>query len=299
MVISKTKQKVTGALLNTFFILLCCVFVLPMCAVISVSLASDEAIVTYGYSFFPRVIDFGAYEYIFKSPARILSAYRVTIIMSALGTGLYLLMAGLCAYALSRRNFIYRGKITFYLFFTMLFSGGLVPSYILVTKYLNLKDTIWALILPSLGNVWYLFLMRTFFSQIPGEILESATVDGASELTIFFRMVVPLSTPVIATVGLFQLLNFWNSWYSALLYIEDKNLYPLQYLLQVMLRNIQEILNSMKNEMISPDNLALTRLPTDSVRMAMCLLAAGPMLLVFPFFQKYFARGMTIGSVKG
>ena len=112
-------------------------------------------------------------------------------------------------------------------------------------------------------------------------------------------MVVPLSTPVIATVGLFQLLNFWNSWYSALLYIEDKNLYPLQYLLQVMLRNIQEILNSMKNEMISPDNLALTRLPTDSVRMAMCLLAAGPMLLVFPFFQKYFARGMTIGSVKG
>lgn len=269
-----------------------------MISIISISLSSDKMIAEYGYTFFPKGIDFSSYRYIFRNPAEILNSYKVTIIMSGLGTIIYLLIAGMCAYAISRKTFKYRSIVTFILFFTMLFNGGLVPTYIWISKYLGLKNSMWALILPSLGNVWYLFLMRTFFAQLPGEIMESATIDGATEFAIFRKIVVPLSTPVIATIALFQLLNFWNSWYPALLYIDDHSLYPLQYLLQIMLRNIQEILRAMQ-EGVAPGSMSAHDLPTDSIRMAMCLLAAGPMLFVFPFFQKYFARGITVGSVKG
>lgn len=285
------------ALLHLFFIVLCCCFVFPMLSIVSVSLSNDATISKYGYTFFPKIIDFSAYKYIFRNPGEILTSYKVTILSSIIGTSMYLLMAGMCAYATSRKIFKIRSKIAFYLFFTMLFNGGLVPTYIWVSKYLHLKNSIWALILPCLGNVWYLFLMKTFFTQLPGEIIESATVDGAGELRIFIQIAVPLSTPVIATVALFELLNFWNSWYPALLYIDNHNLYPLQYMLQVMLRNIQEILKNMTMGVGGQVNIH--ELPSDSIRMAMCLLAAGPMLVVFPFFQKYFARGITVGSVKG
>lgn len=285
------------ALLHLFFIVLCCCFVFPMLSIVSVSLSNDATISKYGYTFFPKIIDFSAYKYIFRNPGEIFTSYKVTILSSIIGTSMYLLMAGMCAYATSRKIFKIRSKIAFYLFFTMLFNGGLVPTYIWVSKYLHLKNSIWALILPCLGNVWYLFLMKTFFTQLPGEIIESATVDGAGELRIFIQIAVPLSTPVIATVALFELLNFWNSWYPALLYIDNHNLYPLQYMLQVMLRNIQEILKNMTMGVGGQVNIH--ELPSDSIRMAMCLLAAGPMLVVFPFFQKYFARGITVGSVKG
>ena len=285
------------ALLHLFFIVLCCCFVFPMLSIVSVSLSNDATISKYGYTFFPKIIDFSAYKYIFRNPGEILTSYKVTILSSIIGTSMYLLMAGMCAYATSRKIFKIRSKIAFYLFFTMLFNGGLVPTYIWVSKYLHLKNSIWALILPCLGNVWYLFLMKTFFTQLPGEIIESATVDGAGELRIFIQIAVPLSTPVIATVALFELLNFWNSWYPALLYIDNHNLYPLQYMLQVMLRNIQEILKNMTMGVGGQVNIH--ELPSDSIRMATCLLAAGPMLVVFPFFQKYFARGITVGSVKG
>lgn len=284
-------------LLHLFFIAMCLCFLLPLCAIISVSISNDETIARYGYTFFPKTADFSSYQYIFKSPKEILNAYKVTIISSLIGTAMYLAMAGMCAYATSRKIFRFRHKVTFYLFFTMLFNGGLVPTYIWISKYLRLKNSIWALILPGLGNVWYLFLMRTFFSQLPESIIESAKIDGAGELRIFLQIVAPLSTPVIATVTLFKLLNFWNAWYPALLYIDDPGLYPLQYMLQVMLRNIQEILRNMAMGVGGLWNVH--ELPSDSIRMAMCLLAAGPMLVIFPFFQKYFARGITVGSVKG
>jgi putative aldouronate transport system permease protein len=161
-----------------------------------------------------------------------------------------------------------------------------------------LKNTYLALIIPLLGNVMNIFLIRTFFQQIPSAIIESATIDGASDFGIFIKMILPLSTPVLATVGLLQLLSGWNSWNPALLYITKQKLYPLQYLLQVMLLNIQEITNNMQNNMGISDN-GLTKIPTENTRMAMCILAIGPMLIVFPFFQKYFSQGLTVGSVKG
>lgn len=286
-----------AVLINLFFILLSIGFIVPLWAIISISLSNDVDMSKYGYSLIPVKIDTYAYNFILKNPHTILSAYKVTIIMSVIGTGVYLVISSMCAYPLSRVNFKYKNPILFYLFFTMLFSGGLVPHYILMTKYLHLRNTYGALIIPLLGGVWYLFLMRTFFQQLPASIIESATIDGAGEFRIYTNIILPLSTPVLATVGLLRLLENWNSWFSALLYIDKSNLFPLQYLLQIMMRNIQEILLNIQYNrgmgLVSAANL-----PTESIRMAMCVVAIGPMLFVFPFFQKYFTKGLTIGSLK-
>lgn len=285
--------------LHALFMSMVISFVIPLIAILSISLSGEQDIITSGYSLFPRRIDLTAYTYIFRKPELIIRSYKVTILVTAISTVLYLVMISLCAYPLSRPDFKYRKGITFYLFFTMLFNGGLVPSYILMTRYLGLKNTYAALILPLLGNVWYLFLMRTFFQQIPRAVIESAIIDGAGEFLVYARIILPLSKPVLATVGLFQLLNGWNSWYPSLLYISKQSLYPLQYLLQVMLRSADTILKSAAMGVGVIDSSQLAKLPTESMRMAMCLLAIGPILLVFPFFQKYFTKGLTVGAVKG
>ena len=297
MIKNKNGEKMFQIGLGVFFAIVCIGFIVPFWMLISISLTSDVETAKIGYRLFPMNVDFSAYNFIFKDYGTILDAYKVTAISSFAGTFLHLLITSMCAFALSRFDFKYRSQITFYLFFTMLFNGGLVPYYILMTQYLNVKDTYWALIIPVVSNIWNLFLMRTFFQQIPFSIVESAKIDGAGDFRIYFKLILPLSTPALATVGLMQLLNGWNSWYSALLYINSSDLYPLQYLLQVMLRNIQEITSNMMNN----PNLAMeaTNLPTESLRMAMCIVAIGPMLMVFPFFQKYFTKGLTVGSVKG
>ncbi|SDC05346.1 putative aldouronate transport system permease protein [Paenibacillus sp. UNCCL117] len=283
---------------HLFMILLSVAFIIPIISIVSISLSSDENIAQFGYRLLPVEVDLEAYRFIFSTPMTLFNAYKVTIIMSAAGTFISLFMISTCAYALSRRDFIYRRIITFYLFFTMLFSGGLVPFYILMTNYLHLQDTYAALIIPVLGNVWYVFLMRTFFQQLPEALAESATIDGAGELRIYTSIILPLSKPVLATIGLMQLLTYWNSWYPALLFVSQKDMYPLQYLLQVMLQNISEITKNMQDN-VMVDLSAAANLPTENMRMAMCILAIGPMLLVFPFVQKYFAKGLTVGSVKG
>lgn len=283
--------------IHLFFIILSIAFVIPLWTVVSISISNEIDIVNFGYRLIPKSIDWTAYQYIFKNPDSILNAYKVTTIISVAGLLLYLLMGSMIAYAISRTDFKYRSQITFYLFFTMLFNGGLVPYYILLSQYFHLRNTYAALILPLLGNVWYIFIMRTSFQQIPKAIIESATIDGAKELQIFFRIILPLSTPVLATIGLLQLLGNWNSWFNALLFIDRQELYPLQYLLQTTLRNIQELTQNMENR---PMHLSSSQMvPTESMRMAMAVVATGPMLFVFPFFQKYFVTGLTVGSVKG
>jgi putative aldouronate transport system permease protein len=287
---------VSNFFIHLFFIILSLTFILPMLAIISISISNETDLIRNGYSIIPRVLSFSSYMYIFKNPGEIISAYKVTIITSVIGVVTYLIVGSMCAYALSRVDFRFRKGITFYLFFTMLFNGGLVPYYILMTRYLQLRNTYLALIIPLIGNVWYIFLMRTFFQQLPGSIIESATIDGASELHIYTKIILPLSKPVLATVGLLQLLNFWNSWFPALLFVDNSKLYTLQYLLQMMLRNIEDILTNMDK---LPANLkAEDIIPSETVRMAMCIVAIGPMLLVFPFFQKYFVSGLTVGSIK-
>ncbi|WP_246608737.1 MULTISPECIES: carbohydrate ABC transporter permease [Paenibacillus] len=293
-----SRLSLSKIVLHIIFIAMSILFIVPLWSIVSISLSNEMDVANFGYRLIPENWDLQAYRYILKSPKTILDAYKVTIFMSAVGTLLSVLMISMCAYALSRSDFKYRRIITFYLFFTMLFSGGLVPYYMLMTKYLQLQNTYAALIIPLLGSVWYIFLMRTFFQQLPGSLVESATIDGAGEWRIYTRIIIPLSTPVLATVGLLQLLAYWNSWFHALLFIDKQQMYPLQYLLQIMMNNIQEILKNLQQG-VQVDSGQLAVLPSESARMAMCILAIGPMLFVFPFFQKYFAKGLTVGSVKG
>ena len=289
-------MKKSHIILNLIMILMCIIFIAPFILLLSISFSNEQDIAMYGYEFIPRHFNFDAYTYIFKNPSSILNAYKVTIISSAVGTFLSVFMMAMVAYPLSRKDLKGRGIISFYLFFTMLFNGGMVPTFILITQYLHLDDKIWVYIIPGLINVWHIFLMRTFFAQLPFEIIESAYIDGAGEWRIFFTMVLPLSKPVLATVALLGVLARWNDWLTATLYITDDKLVSLQYLLQRILNDIQLLQNSSTN-ISSIDSIM--KIPAETVRMAMSVIAAGPILVVFPFFQKYFVKGLTVGSVKG
>ncbi|MBX2999123.1 MAG: carbohydrate ABC transporter permease [Caldilineaceae bacterium] len=264
---------------------------IPMLLVISVSLSDEQQLALRGYQLLPVGFTTFAYEYILTNPQQIIRAYGVTIFVTTVGTVLGLIVCSLLAYPLARKDFRLRGILSFYVFFTLLFSGGLVPFYILVTQYLGWKDNILALIVPYLATAWYVLILRTSFSQLPVELLEAARIDGAGEWRIFFQIVLPLSKPVLATIGLFFILRYWNDWFMALLFVNDSTLYPLQYLLQVLMRNIN-FLSSNPQTMGEP-------IPTSSARMAMAVLAFGPALFAFLLLQQYFIRGITIGSLKG
>lgn len=264
---------------------------IPMILVVAVSFSDEQALVLEGYRLYPVGFTTFAYTYILKNPQQILGAYGVTALVTIVGTGIGLLICSLLAYPISRKDFKFRGILSFYIFFTLLFSGGMVPFYILVTQYLGLKDSVLALIAPYLVTAWYVLILRTSFAQLPTELLDAARIDGAGEWRIFFRIVLPLSKPVLATIGLFYVLRYWNDWFLALLFIDTPNLYPLQYLLQVLMRNMS-VLASNPQTMGEP-------IPTQSARMAMAVLAFGPALFVFLLLQKYFVRGITIGGLKG
>jgi putative aldouronate transport system permease protein len=273
------------------FISICCL--IPFLIVISSSLTDEQTIIENGYSLFPRKLSLLAYEYILNDPGQIGRAYGVTIFITVVGTIVSLVLSSSLAYVLSRKDFPHRGKISLYLFFTMLFNGGMVPSYIIVAQVLNLKDTVFALILPYLIVPFYVLLLRTYFSEIPFSLVESAKIEGASEINVLFKIILPLSLPAMATVGLFIVLQYWNDWWLALLYIDNAELNPLQYLLYLIMQN----LNAMR---LSPiQGQVVSVLPGENARMAMAVLAIGPIIFAFMFVQKYFVSGLTIGAVKG
>jgi len=294
----KSKSKISQLVLILIFIIICTLIVFPFLLILSVSLSNEQDIVRSGYSFIPKNIDISAYKYLFKNPKTLLNAYKVTAIFSIIYMGLSVFLMALISYPLTVKSLKGRSVISFYLYFTMLFSGGLVPTYILITQYLKLNDTIWVYILPGLISPWYIFMMRTFMQGIPNEIRESVKIDGGSEFVYFFRFILPLSKPVLASVALFMFLAKWNDWYTSMLYINEReDLISLQYLLQRILKNLQ-LLQQMEKSGVSM--LTETEeIPTETVRMAMAILVAGPALFVFPFFQKYFVKGLTVGSVKG
>lgn len=281
---------------HLLFIAFSAAFIIPFLYTISISLTSESVIQEQGYQLIPPSIDFTAYQTVFKNMDEIVRAYGVTAFTTFVGTFLSVLVMALCAYPLSRNDFKWRYPFTFFIFFTMLFGGGLIPTYILITQYYGLGDTIWVYILPSLANAFHIIIFRTFFAGLPFSLIESAKLDGASELKIFFKIILPLSKPAIATIGLFNLLGRWNEWMTALIYIRDDKLYTLQFLLQRILMEV-EYINNIANEL--PIDFGTMDVPTETVRFAMAIVAAGPMLFVFPFFQKYFAEGLTIGGVKG
>lgn len=278
-------------LVHLLLLLLGIACLIPMVLIISISLSDERVLAVEGYSLLPRGFTTFAYEYILKEPAQILRAYLVTALVTALGTIGGLVLCSMLAYPLSRQDYKLRGPLSFYVFFTLLFSGGMVPFYILVTRYLGLKDNLLALILPYMVTAWYVLILRTSFAQLPVELLDAARIDGAGEWRIFFQIVLPLSKPVLATVGLFFILRYWNDWFLALLFMTKPDYYPLQYLLYVLMANI--------NFMMSNPQTTGMPIPTQSARMAMAVLAFGPALFSFLLLQKYFVRGITIGGLKG
>lgn len=293
------KNKISGVLINLYFILSSLLFIIPFVLIISASFTDEQTLLQEGYKLIPTKFSVEAYKYVFRSPQQLLDSYKITIIYSAIATVLGVVVMAMMAYPLSRPNYRYKRIVTFFIFFTMLFSGGLIPTYIWVTRYLHLGDTIWVYILPCLVNAFHIIVIRTFFQGLPPSLVESAKIDGARELQIFFKIVIPLSKPVIATIALLTLLARWNDWNTALIYIKSKELYSLQYLLQKILREAQFVKDMADSTPIAGLDLDLSKLPSETIRFAMCLVAAGPMLVVFPFFQKYFAKGLTVGAVKG
>lgn len=279
-----------------FLVLICLICVIPIITVVSISFSSDLQIAKEGYGIFPKGFVLDAYKYVFKDSEAILRSYGVTILVTLMGLVGGLLLNAMIAYVLSRRDYVYRKQLTVFLIIPMVLNGGLVPTYIWMTKYLNLKNTIWAMLLTLLIVPWFIILLRTFFSEIPSSLMEAATVDGAGEFTIFFKIVLPLAKPALATVGMFITLNYWNDWFQPLMYVDNRDLYNLQYRLYILMRDVQEM---MKNSAISGMGISIADMPTESMRMAMCVIAAGPMLVIFPFFQKYFVKGLTVGGVKG
>ncbi|MFS0726144.1 carbohydrate ABC transporter permease [Paenibacillus sp. 1P07SE] len=284
-----------GAILAAGLFAFLCVF--PFLFVVIISFTDESTLSRNGYRIIPEKWSFEAYKYVFQSGDQLLQSYGVTILVTVIGTILSLVLIALFSYAISRRSFKYRNFFAFFAFFTLLFNGGLVPTYIVVTQLLGLKDTLWALILPLTVNAFYIMIMRTFFSiSVPESIIEAGKIDGASELGIFIRLVLPLSLPGLATIGLFSTLGYWNDWFNALLYIDSANLVPLQAMLMRIENSMQFLLQNSSNPSINAG--LLSSLPQDTSRMAMVVLATGPIVLAYPFFQRYFVQGLTIGAVK-
>lgn len=289
---------VSEFILNVIFVLLSLACILPVILVIVVSFTHSDSLLNHGYSFLPTEWSMIAYKTLFKDFSTIAAAYRVSIGVTVVGTMLSVLLMALYAYPISRQDYPYRSFFTFFLFFTMLFNGGLVSRYMIYTQTLNLKDSYIALILPLLIVPFNVIIMRTFFqTTIHPALIESARIDGASELRIFIRIVLPLSLPVLATMGLFATIIYWNDWFNSLLFINKEPMYPVQYLMMRTLKDVQYIRENMTLAAMNPE--LLKNLPNESLQMAMAFIGMGPILLVYPFFQKYFVKGLTVGAVKG
>lgn len=294
----KKKQK-PQILLHTIGIIYSMLCIIPFLIVLSASFTKPIDLSMKGYSLIPPQWDFSAYKAIFEYPETIVRSYGVTILVTVMTVAGGLLFMSMAAYSLSRSNCAFRRPLSFYFFFTMLFSGGLVPSYIWITQGLHLKNTIWVMVIPSLINVFHVIMIRTFFQKLPESLFESAKIDGASEFRIYFQIALPLSVPVLATVAFFNTMGKWNDWNTALYYIDDQNLYPLQYLLYTIQKNIQVLLAQMDMSQTNLGSFDPGNVPGENLLMAMAVVAIGPMLVIFPLFQKYFVAGLTVGAVKG
>ncbi|MEK8127322.1 carbohydrate ABC transporter permease [Paenibacillus filicis] len=279
--------------LLTGFYIACAVFaavcLLPFLIVLGSSLTDETALLQAGYRIVPQPFSWDAYSAIFANDV-IYNAYSVTLFVTIVGTALSLLITSAVSYAVSVKSLKYRNSILFFIWFTMLFNGGLVPWYILISKYLHLSNSIWVMILPALVNPWFMFLLRNFFMTLPDSLAESAKIDGANDIYILFRIVLPLSLPALATISLFYALDYWNEWFRAILFIDDPGKYPLQSL-------IIRIVSSMNftNQLYT----GAVNLPSYTIRMATVIVTIGPIVLLYPFIQKYFVQGLTVGAVKG
>ncbi len=291
-------RKPTNVLFNAIMILLSLISVIPFIFVIIISLTDENALAMNGYRFIPEKWSLHAYNYILESGESILRSYGVTILVTVLGTVIGLFLIGTYAYALSRKTYAYRSFFTKVITIPMLFSGGMIANYLVVTKVLMLKDTIWALILPLCMNSFNIIVLRTFFkTSIPDAVVESAKIDGASEWRLFFKIVIPMALPGLATIGLFLTLGYWNDWFNAMMYIDNQDLIPLQYLL-IKIESSMDFLISNKAMMGIDGITAAANLPKETIKMAIVVISTLPIIFAYPFFQRYFVNGLTIGAVK-
>lgn len=275
----------------TIFSLLC---LFPFLLLITSSFMEEQEIITEGFKLFPKHWTVEAYRFLFTNTTSLLQSYGVTIFITVVGTFGGLFIMSMAGYVLNRKDFKYRNGFSFFMYFTTLFSGGLVPTYILMVKYLGLKDNILAMILPGICSAWNIFLIRNFLRSIPDSLYEAAIVDGAGDFRIYWQITLPVAVPSLATIGLFTALGYWNEWYNAMLYIESPSKYPLQYLLKRIVDQTNiEILVASGVQVETND------LPSESIKMATAVVSIGPIILLYPFVQRYFVAGLTIGSVKG
>ena len=280
-------------------VLLCLLCVLPFLLLIISSFAEENWLIMNGYSFFPANLSIDAYKYLLVDSSSIVRGYIISIFVTGTGTCISLVMTTLMAYPLSRRDLPGRYIFSFFIFFTMLFNGGLVPTYIMWTQTFHIKNTIFALLVPNLlMGAFYVIMMRTYFSSnIPDAVIEAARIDGAGEMRILLKVVLPMSLPIIATLALLTGLGYWNDWLNGLYYIQKDSLYSIQVLLNRMLMDVQILMSSANTA--AAGNQQMGPLPSIGIKMAVAVLGALPALIIYPFFQKYFVKGITIGAVKG
>lgn len=267
---------------------------IPFWLMVSASISDEMSVLTDGFSLIPHKFSIAAYKTIFNGFSQLLRSYGVTILVTLSGTIISMLLTSMTGYVLMREDFKPRNKVSFFIYFTSLFSGGVIPTYILYVKYLGLKNNILALILPCLLSPWNIFLMRNYMKSIPYSLIDASTIDGANDWTIYTKVIMPLSKAGLATVGLFVALTYWNDWYHASLYVTDETLYPLQYLLHRMLSNAEYMRQAAAAGVVVDDVL-----PSETMKMATAIVVTGPILLVYPFVQKYFVKGIMVGSIKG
>lgn len=269
------------------------VCVIPFLMIISGSISAEEEILKHGYSILPRGFSLEAYKFLMDNPRTIMNAYGVSIMVTLVSCLVSIILITMTAYVLFREDFKYRNSFAFFFFFTTIFNGGLLPMYILMVRYLHLKDNLLALILPSLFSVFYLLIMRNFMkSVIPSSLIEAAKIDGAGDFAIYWKIVMPLMKPALATVGLFEVIGYWNNWSNAMLYMNTESKFPLQYVLY-------RILQSASNIASEANMSGIQRIPSETLKLAMTVVAIGPIIFVYPFVQRYFTQGITIGAVKG
>ncbi|MEK0312530.1 carbohydrate ABC transporter permease [Cohnella sp. 56] len=296
---AKKRKKISWfqAALHVLFALGSLLVLLPLLLVILISFTDENSIYRNGYSLIPHKFSTAAYSFLWQDKATIFHAYGITIFVTVAGAILGLLTMALYAYPLARRDFPWRTGFSFFVFITILFGGGLVPWYLVYTTVINIKESILALILPGLlMNGFSILIMRTFFQGISPALIESATIDGAGEFRIWWTIVMPLSLPVLATIGLFSTLAYWNDWFNSMIFVSDSSLYSLQYVMQKTLMDIQFLASHANSNVTSS---VLATVPTETVRMAMAIIGVGPIVLAYPFLQRYLVQGLTIGAVKG
>lgn len=289
-------------LINTFFWIYSIICIIPLILVFSVSFSEETAVRIHGYSFWPRGFSLEAYTFLLEDMTQIATSYGITIFITVVGTVVGVVLMALYAYPISRTDFPHRNFFTFFIFFTMLFNGGLIPFYLTYVNLLGLKNNLLALIIPLLISAFFVLIMRTFFmNTIPKALIESAKIDGAGEIRIFWKIILPLSLPVIASVALFSTLNYWNDWFLALLYIDNRHthLMPIQFLMYRTMLDVQFLASNATAAAAIAAAGGVLSFPTETIRMAMAVVGIGPIIFAYPFFQKYFIKGLTVGAVKG